>query len=47
MSLGWLQMKALGFKDVRVLNGSWGIWDRAFTLPVVQGDASYDAGFEL
>ena len=47
MSLGWLQMKSLGYTDVRVLNGGWGIWDRAFTLPVVQGDAPYDEEFEL
>jgi thiosulfate/3-mercaptopyruvate sulfurtransferase len=47
MSLGWLQMKALGYKDVRVLNGGWGIWDRAFTLPVVQGDKPYDEEFAL
>jgi thiosulfate/3-mercaptopyruvate sulfurtransferase len=47
MSLGWLQMKALGFKDVRVLDGGWGIWDRAFTLPVVEGDKPFDAEFEL
>jgi thiosulfate/3-mercaptopyruvate sulfurtransferase len=30
-----------------VLNGGWGIWDRAFTLPVVEGDTPYDAEFEL
>lgn len=47
MSLGWLQMKSLGYTDVRVLNGGWGIWDRAFTLPVVQGDAPYDEEFAL
>lgn len=47
MSLGWLQMKSLGYKDVRVLNGGWGVWDRAFTLPVVEGNAPYDAEFEL
>ena len=47
MSLAWLQMKALGYRDVRVLDGGWGIWDRAFTLPVVQGNAPYDAEFEL
>lgn len=47
MSLGWLQMKSLGYKDVRVLNGGWGIWDRAFTLPVVQGEAPYDEEFAL
>jgi thiosulfate/3-mercaptopyruvate sulfurtransferase len=47
MSLGWLQMKSLGYKDVRVLDGGWGVWDRAFTLPVVQGDAPYDDEFAL
>ncbi|MEW6132242.1 MAG: rhodanese-like domain-containing protein [Pseudomonadota bacterium] len=47
MSLGWLQMKSLGFKDVRVVNGGWGVWDRAFTLPVVEGDAPYDAEYAL
>lgn len=47
MSLGWLQMKALGYQDVRVVNGGWGVWDRAFTLPVVQGDQPYDEEFAL
>lgn len=47
MSLGWLQMKSLGYKDVRVLDGGWGVWDRAFTLPVVQGNAPYDDEFAL
>jgi len=47
MSLGWLQMKAMGYKDVRVLDGGWGIWDRAFTLPVVAGDRPYDEEFDL
>lgn len=47
MSLGWLQMKSLGYTDVRVLNGGWGIWDRAFTLPVVMGDQPFDEEFAL
>ena len=47
MSLGWLQLKALGFKDVRLLDGGWGVWDRAFTLPVVVGDQPYDEEFAL
>lgn len=47
MSLGWVQLKSLGYKDVRVLDGGWGIWDRAFTLPVVEGEAPYDADFSL
>lgn len=47
MSLGWVQLKSLGYRDVRVLDGGWGIWDRAFTLPVVAGDAPYDEEFAL
>ncbi|MGF1548705.1 MAG: sulfurtransferase [Thiotrichales bacterium] len=47
MSLGWLQLKSLGYQDIRVLDGGWGIWDRAFTLPVVMGDEPYDDEFAL
>lgn len=47
MSLGWLQLKSLGYKDVRAMDGGWGVWDRAFTLPVVEGAKPYDAEFEL
>lgn len=47
MSLGWLQLKSLGYQDVRVLDGGWGIWDRAFTLPVVAGEHPYDEEFAL
>jgi thiosulfate/3-mercaptopyruvate sulfurtransferase len=47
MSLGWVQLKSLGYQDVRVVNGGWGIWDRAFTLPVVMGEHPYDDEFAL
>lgn len=47
MSLAWLQLTALGHKEVRVVNGGWGAWDRAMTLPVVTGDAPYDEEFGL
>lgn len=47
MSLGWLQLKSLGYQDVRVLDGGWGIWDRALTLPVVVGEKPYDEEFAL
>ena len=47
MSLGWVQLKSLGYQDVRVVNGGWGIWDRAFTLPVVMGENPYDDEFAL
>ncbi len=47
MHLGWLQLKSLGYQDVRVLDGGWGIWDRAVTLPVVAGENPYDKEFAL
>lgn len=47
MSLGWLQLKSLGYQDVRLLDGGWGIWDRAFTLPVVAGETPFDEEFAL
>ncbi|MBK8638274.1 MAG: sulfurtransferase [Chromatiaceae bacterium] len=47
MSLGWLQLHAMGFQDIRLLDGGWGVWDRAFTLPVVTGDQPYDEEFAL
>lgn len=47
MSLGWLQMKSLGYKDVRFMNGGWPAWDGAMTLPIVQGDQPYDDDYAL
>ena len=47
MSLGWLQLHALGYQDIRLLDGGWGVWDRAFTLPVVKGEEPYDEEFAL
>jgi thiosulfate/3-mercaptopyruvate sulfurtransferase len=46
-ALAWLQLKALGYRDVRFFNGGWRQWDHAMTLPVVQGEAPYDADFAL
>jgi thiosulfate/3-mercaptopyruvate sulfurtransferase len=46
-TLAWLQLKALGYRDVRFFNGGWSQWDHSLTLPVVQGEAPYDADFEL
>ena len=46
-TLAWLQLKALGYKDVRVYNGGWGDWDRTLTLPVVKGAKPFDADFDL
>ncbi|MCX7165523.1 MAG: rhodanese-like domain-containing protein [Rhodocyclales bacterium] len=46
-TLAWLQLKALGYKDVRVYNGGWSDWDRTLTLPVVKGAKPFDADFSL
>lgn len=46
-TLAWLQLKALGYKDVRVYNGGWSDWDRTLTLPVVKGNKPFDADFDL
>jgi len=46
-TLAWLQLKALGYKDVRVYNGGWSDWDRTLTLPVVKGVKPFDADFDL
>lgn len=46
-TLAWMQLKALGYRDVRFLNGGWAQWDHSLTLPIVQGDAPFDADFSL
>jgi len=47
MSLGFMQLKSLGYKDIRLLNGGWTVWDKAMTLPIVEGDKPYDASYAL
>jgi thiosulfate/3-mercaptopyruvate sulfurtransferase len=46
-TLAWLQLKTLGYKNVRVYNGGWGDWGNNLSLPVVQGDKPYDEAYEL
>jgi thiosulfate/3-mercaptopyruvate sulfurtransferase len=46
-SLAWLQLRTLGYKDVRVYNGGWGDWGNNLTLPVSEGDQPYDEAFAL
>ena len=45
MSLGWLQLKALGYEDVRLYNGGWLHWGNQLSLPVVKGEKPYDDAF--
>jgi len=46
-SLAWLQLKTLGYRDVRVYNGGWDDWGNNLTLPVVEGEKPYAGEFEL
>lgn len=47
MSLAYLQLKHLGYKDVRLYNGGWSHWGNRLTLPVVNGDKPYSGDYEL
>ena len=47
MGLAWLQLKHLGYKDVRLYNGGWSHWGTRLTLPVVEGDQPYDEAYAL
>ncbi|MDD5241837.1 MAG: rhodanese-like domain-containing protein [Sulfuricella sp.] len=46
-SLAYMQLKSLGYKDVRMYNGGWGDWGNNLTLPVVEGEEPYDEAFKL
>ena len=45
MSMGWMQLKALGYEDVRLYNGGWGHWGNRFSLPVAKGEEPLDDHF--
>jgi len=47
MSLAYMQLKSLGFKDVRLLDGGWGFWGNKYSLPVVHGFEPFDDNFDL
>ena len=47
MTLGYMQLKALGYKNIKLYNGGWGDWGMNLSLPVVVGENPYDAAFEL
>ena len=47
MSLAFLQLKALGYKDVRLYNGGWGHWGNKFSLPIVKGNEPLGGDFKL
>ena len=47
MTLAFMQLKALGFEDVRLYDGGWSHWGRALSLPVVEGGEPFDDTFRL
>lgn len=47
MSLAYMQLKSLGYDDVRLLDGGWGLWGNLLALPVVEGTEAFDDAFAL
>ena len=47
MTMAYMQLKALGYEDVRLYDGGWSHWGRALSLPVVEGPNPYDDDFNL
>ncbi|MBF0256605.1 MAG: sulfurtransferase [Gammaproteobacteria bacterium] len=47
MGLAYLQLKHLGYTDVRLYNGGWSHWGNQLTLPVVEGEQPYSGDFDL
>jgi thiosulfate/3-mercaptopyruvate sulfurtransferase len=46
MALAYLQLKRLGYRDVRLYNGGWAHWEST-QLPMVRGATPYDGEFRL
>jgi thiosulfate/3-mercaptopyruvate sulfurtransferase len=47
MSLAWMQLRHLGYDDVRLYNGGWSHWGNTLTLPVVEGPEPLGGEFAL
>jgi thiosulfate/3-mercaptopyruvate sulfurtransferase len=47
MSLAYLQLKHLGYEDVRLYNGGWSHWGNRLSLPVVEGAEPYSGDYAL
>ncbi len=47
MGLAYLQLKHLGYEDVRLYNGGWSHWGNELTLPVVEGEDPLGGDFAL
>lgn len=47
MSLAYMQLKHLGYENIRLYNGGWAHWGNTQTLPVVKGENPLDEAFDL
>jgi thiosulfate/3-mercaptopyruvate sulfurtransferase len=47
MSIAFLQLTFLGYKDVRMYNGGWSQWGNWQDIPVVKGAKPFDDTFDL
>lgn len=47
MSLAYVQLKSLGYKDVRLYDGGWSHWGNRLSLPTVEGEMPYSGDYEL
>jgi len=47
MALAWMQLKQLGYTDLRLYNGGWSHWGNRLTLPVVEGELPYAGAYDL
>ncbi len=47
MSLAYLQLKSLGYKNIKLYNGGWSHWGNRLTLPTVEGNKPYAGDYEL
>jgi len=47
MSAAYLQLKSLGYKNVKLYNGGWSQWGNWLDLPTVKGDKPFDDNFSL
>ena len=47
MSSAYLQLKSLGYKNVKLYDGGWSQWGNWLDLPTVEGDKPFDDRFSL